>query len=80
MDAKYLEGLSLDIAPETIDYQVETAAALLEDLKAASGEARMRAIKKIKQIAYNVKKLLGKPFVKSLLEAFMANHEEEFRR
>jgi HEAT repeat protein len=79
MDSKYLEGLSLDIAPETIDYQVETAGNFLEDLKAASAEVRVRAIKKIKQVAYNVKKLLDRRFVKSLLEAFMANQEEEFR-
>ncbi len=79
MDSKYFEGLSLDIAPESIDYQVETAVNLLEDLKAASIEVRGRAVKKIKQIAYNVKKLLDRHVVKSLLEAFMANHEAEFR-
>lgn len=79
MDSKYFEGLSLDIAPESIDYQLETASALLEDLKAVSVEARSRAVKKIKQIAYNVKKLLGKNVVKALLEAFVDNHEAEFR-
>lgn len=79
MDSKYLEGLSLDIAPETIDYQVETAVNLLEDLKVPSAEARLRAVKKIKQIAYNVKKLLDRRVVKALLEAFMADHELEFR-
>ncbi len=79
MDSKYFEGLSLDIAPESIDYQVETAVNLLEDLKAASAEVRLRAAKKIKQIAYNVKKLLGRQAVKSLLEAFMADSAVDFR-
>ena len=79
METKYTEGLSLDIAPETIDYQVETAVSLLGDLTADSPDVRLRASQKIKQIAYNVKKMLDKKVVRSLLEALTAYDDEGFQ-
>ncbi len=72
----YLDGLILDISPENITYQMESSISMLEDIKSPSMEVKGRIIKKLKQIAYNLRELLDKRVKVGLIEALGDSDDE----
>ena len=72
----YLDGLTLDISPENITYQMESSISMLEDLKSPSMAVKGRVIKKLKQIAYNLRELLDKHVKVGLIEALADSSDD----